>query len=194
MTYEYRTRSLAASLALSLVLTACGGGGKPADQAATPAATDTANAHAGMAMPAESGAAANPAAATPAATPSTAPGVEAYAVCQTCHQANGEGLPNAFPPLAGSEIVNGPVGPHIAIVLKGMSGPITVKGATYNNIMAPWESLPDDQIVAAINYERASWGNKGTPVTAADVARVRAAVKSRSTPWTVAELEKAAIK
>ncbi|MFN8650727.1 MAG: cytochrome c [Gemmatimonadales bacterium] len=189
MTRLLRTRILFASLACSSMLAACSGG-KPADQAATSAATDTANPHAGMAMPAESGAAAVPA----AATPSTAPGVDAYAVCQTCHQANGEGLPNAFPPLAGSAIVNGPVGPHVAIVLKGMSGPITVKGATYNNIMAPWESLSDEQIVSAINYERASWGNTGTPVTAADVARVRAAVKGRSTPWTVAELEKAAIK
>jgi mono/diheme cytochrome c family protein len=132
-------------------------------------------------------------AAAPAA-PAPAPGADAYAVCQTCHQANGEGLPNAFPSLVGSEYVNGPGGPHIAIVLKGLTGPITVKGQTFTGVMAPWESLGDDQIAAAINYERASWGNSGAPVTQADVARIREAVKGRTAPWTVAELEKANLK
>ncbi|HWA59706.1 MAG TPA: cytochrome c [Gemmatimonadales bacterium] len=166
-------------LFVGLALAACGGSGEktPASQA-----TDTSHAiHA----------AAESAAAAPAAQ-AAAPAD--YLVCQTCHQANGEGLPNAFPPLAGSAIVNGPVGPHIAIVLKGLTGPVTVKGATYNGMMAPWESLTDEQIVGAINYERASWGNTGTPVTAADVARIREAVKGRTTPWTIAELEKASLK
>jgi mono/diheme cytochrome c family protein len=135
-------------------------------------------------------------AATPAATPAAAPAgaapsPDAYAICSTCHQANGEGLPNTFPPLAGSEYVNGPGAPHIAIVLKGLTGPITVKGKSYNSVMTPWESLSDDQIAAAINYERASWGNTGAPVTSADVAKVRLALKSRTTPWTVDELKKA---
>lgn len=129
-----------------------------------------------------------------AAMPPVAPGTDAYQVCATCHQANGEGLPNAFPPLAGSDYVNGPGEPHIAIVLKGLSGPVVVKGQTFNGVMAAWEGLPDEQIAAAINYERASWGNKGKPVTAQDVAAVRAAVKSRTTAWTIEDLKKAKLR
>ncbi|HTO73254.1 MAG TPA: cytochrome c [Gemmatimonadales bacterium] len=121
-------------------------------------------------------------------------GEEAYQICATCHQATGLGIPNAFPPLAGSDFVNGPGAPHIAIVLKGLTGPLTVRGQNFNGVMAPWESLSDDQIAAAINYERGSWGNTGAPVTAADVARIRQAIATRTTPWTAADLEKAGLR
>ena len=120
-------------------------------------------------------------------------GEEAYQVCSTCHQPTGQGMPNAFPPLVGSGYVNGPGPRHIAIVLKGLSGPVTVNGQSYNGVMASWESLSDDQIAEAINYERSHWGNTGAPVTTSDVARIRAALASRTTPWTAAELEKAAL-
>lgn len=112
-----------------------------------------------------------------------------YQICSACHQANGEGIPKTFPPLAGSSIVNGPPGPHIAIVLKGLVGPITVKGQSYSGAMAPWESLTDAQIAGAINYERTHWGNTGTQVTAADVAALRKRLKPRTMPYTMADLK-----
>ncbi|MBK6778907.1 MAG: cytochrome c [Gemmatimonadetes bacterium] len=113
-----------------------------------------------------------------------------YQICSACHQPNGQGIPKTFPPLAGSTIVNGPGGPHIAIVLKGLVGPTTVKGQVYNGAMAPWESLTDAQIAGAINYERTHWGNTGAKVTVADVARVRQLVKARKTPFTMDDLKK----
>jgi len=132
---------------------------------------------------------------TPAVTAAKeAPGAEAYAVCAACHQANGEGIPNAFPPLAGSDYVNGHPEAHIAIVLKGLAGPVVVKGQTFNSQMAAWETLSDGQIADAINYERASWGNSGKAVTTDDVAAVRAAVGSRTTPWTAEELKVARLR
>jgi mono/diheme cytochrome c family protein len=130
----------------------------------------------------------------PAATP--APGTREvsdstdYQICAACHQATGLGLPKTFPPLAGSLIVNGPPAPHIAIVLKGLVGPVKVKGEVYNSAMAPWESLSDAQIAGAINYERTHWGNKGIKVTPADVAKIRTLLKARKTPFTAADLEK----
>ena len=165
---------LGVSALASMLISGCGGSG---EKPAPAVAADSSHAE-------------------PAAAPAVpaAAGADAYVVCQTCHQANGEGLPNAFPPLAGSDIVNGPAGPHIAIVLKGLTGPVTVKGQTFNGVMAPWESLGDEQILAAINYERASWGNHGAPASEADVARIREAVKGRTTPWTIADLEKADLK
>jgi mono/diheme cytochrome c family protein len=137
-----------------------------------------------------------PEAAPPAAEPAAAPVAAAvsqgqYAVCQTCHQADGKGLPNAFPPLAGSEIANGPAEVPIAIVLHGLQGPLTVHGTTFNGQMAPWGQFSDDDIAATLTYVRSSWGNAASPVTAAQVAAVRAATAGRTTPWTWDELQKA---
>lgn len=118
-------------------------------------------------------------------------GAEVYATCSACHQANGQGVPGAFPPLAGSEWVNGKGDIPIAIVLHGLQGPITVKGQKYNGVMAPWgTTFNDDQIAAVVTYIRSQWGNKAPAVTKADVARVRAATKARKGAWTEAELKK----
>jgi mono/diheme cytochrome c family protein len=58
-------------------------------------------------------------------------------ICQACHQANGQGLPGTFPPLAKSEWVNGSEKRIIAIILKGLQGPITVEGKQFTNVMPP---------------------------------------------------------
>jgi len=47
--------------------------------------------------------------------------------CFACHQANGEGIPHAFPPLAKSDYLNADVNRSIDIVLNGKVGEITVK-------------------------------------------------------------------
>ena len=112
--------------------------------------------------------------------------------CITCHQANGEGLPGQYPPLAGSEVVLGQALNHtIAIVLKGLQGPVTVKGQAFNNSMQAWEDQYSDQQLASIlTYERSDWGNNGTPVTADMVKQVRSEIKGRKEQWTWAELQK----
>ncbi|MBM3260229.1 MAG: cytochrome c [Candidatus Sericytochromatia bacterium] len=94
--------------------------------------------------------------------------------CAACHQPTGQGVPGAFPPIAGSEYANGPADTQIKIVLKGLSGPIKVKGVTYNGqMMAFADRLTDDQIAAIITHERTSWGNSGGAVTASDVKKLR---------------------
>lgn len=119
-------------------------------------------------------------------------GAEVYATCTACHQANGQGLPGAFPPLAGSEWVTGRADIPIAIVLHGLQGEITVKGAKYNSVMMPWGTTFNDQEIAnVVTYIRSQWGNKAPAVTAADVAKVRAATKARKASFTPAELRKA---
>jgi mono/diheme cytochrome c family protein len=119
------------------------------------------------------------------------PPVNKYAeVCQVCHQATGLGLEGAFPPLAGSEWLNGPAIVPIAIVLKGLQGEIAVKGKTYNGAMTPWESMLNDaDLAATLTYARSQWGNRGTPVTVAQVRAARARFVARTTPWTAAELK-----
>ena len=69
-----------------------------------------------------------------------AAGKAVYAqTCFACHQANGQGVPNAFPPLAGSDYLNANVDRAIGIVLNGNKGKITVNGKEYNGIMTPPE-------------------------------------------------------
>jgi quinoprotein glucose dehydrogenase len=100
-----------------------------------------------------------------------------FIVCGACHGQNGEGTA-AGPPLAGSEWVNGPVENLIRIQLRGLQGPITVKGQTYN-FPAPMAALAyqtDEQIAAVLSYVRNSFGNSAPAVTAAQVAALRSEV------------------
>jgi mono/diheme cytochrome c family protein len=117
-------------------------------------------------------------------------GAELFTRCAACHQATGLGVPGAYPPLAGSEwLLNNPEVP-IRIVLHGLQGDITVKNTKFNNSMTPFgDQLSDAEIAAIITYERSSWGNAASKITAEQVASVRAATKSQTTPWNPADLQ-----
>ncbi len=84
------------------------------------------------------------------ATDLAARGEKIYAAnCVACHQANGKGVPGAFPALDGSQMVNGPQDGQIAILLNGKNG------------MPAWKStLSDTEIAAVITYTRNTWSNK----------------------------------
>ena len=82
-------------------------------------------------------------------------GEQVYAAnCVACHQANGKGVPNAFAPLDGSEIVNGPKHPQIDVLLNGQDTP------RYASAMPGWKQLSDTEIAAVITYTRNTWSNK----------------------------------
>ncbi|MCV5223753.1 c-type cytochrome, partial [Escherichia coli] len=42
--------------------------------------------------------------------------------CAVCHQANGEGIPGAFPSIKGSPVATGDVTEHIGVVVDGRAG------------------------------------------------------------------------
>jgi mono/diheme cytochrome c family protein len=110
-----------------------------------------------------------------------------------CHTATGEGVPNIFPPLAGSEWVTGPAARPIAVVLHGLQGAVTVKGVTYTNAMMAYGTgvpMSDTEVAAVVTHIRSSWGNAASPVSEAEVARVRKATAGRTGPYTQAELER----
>lgn len=100
-----------------------------------------------------------------------------FMVCAACHGQNGEGGP-AGPPLAGSEWVNGPISNLIRIQLRGLQGPIKVKGTEYNFPagMAPLAYQTDEQIAAVLTYARNSFGNKAPAVKPEQVAALRSEV------------------
>lgn len=93
--------------------------------------------------------------------------------CQTCHQANGEGLPGAFPPLKGAKDWMKDCGTHAGYVINGLKGEIEVAGAKYNGVMPAQANLSDLEIAAAITYERMSWGNDYGPCMPEAVAAAR---------------------
>jgi mono/diheme cytochrome c family protein len=111
-------------------------------------------------------------------------------LCVACHQPTGAGLPPVFPPLTQTEYVSGSSERFAAMILKGVMGPITVKGMTYNNMMPPQEALlTDEKIAAAITYVRGSFGNTYSPVSADVVKSARAKFIDRKTSWTEADLK-----
>jgi len=93
--------------------------------------------------------------------------------CLACHQANGKGIRNMFPPLTGNEKITGPPADLIKIVLFGLEGPIIVNGREYNQPMPPQAYLTDKQISVILSYIRSSWGNNASPITSANVAKIR---------------------
>ena len=78
--------------------------------------------------------------------------------CINCHMAAGEGVENAFPPLAGSDYLMGKRTASIRAVKYGQEGPIEVNGKTYNAIMAPLY-LEDEEVADVLNFVMNSWGN-----------------------------------
>jgi mono/diheme cytochrome c family protein len=100
-----------------------------------------------------------------------------FMICAACHGQNAEGGPIA-PPLAGSEWVAGPVSNLIRIQLRGLQGPIKVKGTEYNFPvgMAPMAYQTDEQIAAVLTYVRNNFGNKAPAVKPEQVAALRSEV------------------
>ena len=122
-------------------------------------------------------------------------GKEVYdreAHCGTCHQADGKGLPaGGFPPIAETRWTNQDVDRLIKLTLKGLTGPIQVKGKQYNGAMTPFEGLLNDKEVAAVlTYVRNSFGNKSGPVKPEQVKKIRAELKGQPNLLNAEELLK----
>jgi len=94
--------------------------------------------------------------------------------CSVCHQPNGEGLPNVFPPLAHSDFLMADKQRAIGIVLNGLTGKVTVNGNAFNSVMPPMSQLNDDELANILTFVRNSWGNSGEAVSAAEVQQIRA--------------------
>ncbi|HET9700128.1 MAG TPA: cytochrome c oxidase subunit II [Burkholderiales bacterium] len=93
-------------------------------------------------------------------------GEKVYAAnCAACHQADGRGLPPAFPPLDGSAVVTGPRAAQLETVLHGRPG---------TAMAAFGKQLSDQDIAAVITYTRNAWGNRtGEAVQPAEIRAAR---------------------
>ncbi len=92
--------------------------------------------------------------------------------CVVCHQAQGQGTPGAFPPLAKSDFLAANRDRVIKGLCEGLSGTIIVKGVTYNGFMPP-AVLNDQQLADVLTYVLNSWENAGGSVSAGEVKTIR---------------------
>ena len=92
--------------------------------------------------------------------------------CAACHQANGMGLPGAFPAINGSKVATGPIAGHIDVVLNGRPG---------TAMAAFGGQLSDADIAAVVTYQRNAWDNKmGDLAQPAEIAAARGGVANEA--------------
>ena len=82
--------------------------------------------------------------------------------CSACHQAQGQGVPGAFPALAGNTFVQGDQKVVASVLLHGRGGMPNFS-----------DDLSDADIAAVLTYVRSAWGNHAPPVDVAAVEAVR---------------------
>ena len=117
--------------------------------------------------------------------------------CMACHQPTGMGIPGAFPPFDGSEYVQGDTKRLVALVIKGYTGPITVKGVNFNNILIAVDTQfpvlkENAKLADVLNYIRTAWSNKADAAITPDfIQKIRDEFKDRTTPWNAEDLAKA---
>lgn len=119
-------------------------------------------------------------------------GKKVYGNCAACHQPTGTGAPGMFPPLVGSEWVDGGTARLGAIMLHGINGPLTVAGQSYNQLMPAWGTLSDKKIAQVVTYIRREFGSlpEGDDgvVTTEMIAAAREMFKDQGGPYTEAGL------
>ncbi|HMB64910.1 MAG TPA: c-type cytochrome [Eudoraea sp.] len=96
-----------------------------------------------------------------------------YTYCSACHQINGKGARDRFPPLADTDWVNGNKDRLIKIVLEGMEGSIEVNGRQYNGVMPQHAFLSDQEVADVLSYIRTEFGNGAGKVDIEEVASFR---------------------
>jgi len=94
--------------------------------------------------------------------------------CAQCHGDKGEGVPGAYPALAGNRAVNLPVTANLVqVVLGGGFAPATA-GNPRPFGMPPFATkLSDDEVAAVLSHIRTSWGNQSGAVTPLEVNQQR---------------------
>lgn len=108
--------------------------------------------------------------------------------CAACHQPNGQGQPDAFPPLAGNpDLMSDRLFP-VYVLLNGLNGKISVKGRTYNGEMPSFEHLKDGEIAALIQHIRSAWNNAARVSAAVKPVDAAVVAKARSKPMSPANV------
>jgi len=111
-----------------------------------------------------------------AAVDSRPPGQRLYARhCLSCHQADGYGVPNMQPAIAGGTWVKGdPKALALFVMTGGFDSAQRKEGATSHNVMPPFRQLSDEDLAGILSYIREKFGGGASAVTPALVSEARA--------------------
>jgi mono/diheme cytochrome c family protein len=93
--------------------------------------------------------------------------------CLTCHQADGGGVPNMQPAIAGGTWVKGDARALAMFVMSGGFDSASRKDSDVGNVMPPFRQLENADLAAILTYIRQKFGDGGSPVSAEDVAAAR---------------------
>jgi mono/diheme cytochrome c family protein len=93
--------------------------------------------------------------------------------CLTCHQADGGGVPNMQPAIAGGTWVKGDARALALFVMSGGFDSASRKDSDVGNVMPPFRQLADAELAAILTYIRQKFGEGGSQVSAAEVAEAR---------------------
>ncbi|GAB2490872.1 nitrite reductase [Arenimonas alkanexedens] len=102
--------------------------------------------------------------------------------CAACHQANGQGLAGAFPPLKDSDWIEKDPNAALNAVLAGLNGKITVNGQEYNSVMPAMSHLGDADIAAILNHVMDELNDSDVRFSATQVATARKGVAGATDP------------
>lgn len=91
--------------------------------------------------------------------------------CQNCHQAEGKGLAQLYPPLAGSDYLLKDLPRAACIIKNGKTGAVEVNGVTYNQMMPGNPGLTPIEIAEILTYITNSWGNEAGISSTRDVTK-----------------------
>lgn len=102
--------------------------------------------------------------------------------CLSCHQADGNGVPNLQPAIKGGSWVRGEAQPLALFVLTGGFDSAQRAVSESHNPMPPFRQLGDEDLAAILTFIRQKFGDGASPVTPADVAAARASLPQQATP------------
>lgn len=112
--------------------------------------------------------------------------------CQACHQADGQGIAGVYPPLVGTDWVTGHPEVLARVLINGLSGPIEVRGNTYNGNMPAFGpnglNLRTSDLAAVASYIRQEWGNSAPEIPESLMQSYMATYAGRGTQWRADEL------
>jgi mono/diheme cytochrome c family protein len=93
--------------------------------------------------------------------------------CAACHQNDGKGDGNRFPPLGRTDWVTGDKIKLLNTVLKGLNGEIIVNDKPYNGLMPAHNFLKDEEVANILTYIRQNFGNTASAVSVEEVKEYR---------------------
>ncbi|MGP8435362.1 c-type cytochrome [Paraburkholderia fungorum] len=97
--------------------------------------------------------------------------------CARCHQADGLGVAQKYPRLAGNPAVLAPQSTSLVrLLVEGGAAPHTENGPPSRKMPSFADKLTNEEMAQVLTFIRNTWGNAAPPVTTRDVTSVRGAI------------------